>query len=75
MTEETVVSTKRTRYPWKSLTEVGQKFVITSSNENGVKNIRQLIYSANKSAESKELGVRYQFQKQDNGDIVVERVQ
>lgn len=71
--EEGIVKRKiRYRYPWNSLVEVGDSFIIPADNVTGVRNSRQLCYSATKASIRKEENKIFKAITQEDGSIKIQ---
>lgn len=71
--ENEIVKRKiRYRYPWNSLVEVGDSFIIPADNVTGVRNSRQLCYSATKASIRKKENKVFKAITQEDGSIKIQ---
>ena len=73
MEKEIVKINVKHRYPWDSLKNVGDSFIIPNNNKGGVYH-RQLVYAANKARAKKGMNVVFKSFTLENGDIEVKRI-
>ena len=73
MENEIVKINVKHRYPWDSLKEVGDSFIIPAENKGG-KYHRQLVFAANQSRKRKGINVAFKSYTLDNGDIEIRRI-
>lgn len=58
---------KRNKYPWDTLVNVGDSFMLTEADGAGLKFARQLVFARNATCKRQELEARYKCEKVDGG--------
>lgn len=62
---------KRNKYPWDTLVNIGDSFMLTDADGAGLKFARQLVFARNAACKKQGLDARYKCEKNELGMKVV----
>jgi len=68
---EVIEKTKRNKYPWGTLVNVGDSFMLTEADGAGLKFARQLVFARNATETKNGREARFKCEKVEGGMKVV----